>query len=129
MTCCAALRCAVLRCAALCVPCRAVPCGAALGGAVPCRAVLCCAALRCAALRCAVLLCCALTMRCWTPKSVSIEEQPLHAAYLPSQVGHESRLLLSGAGDGALLLASFGEIKAVLEKNFHELASARSQSS
>ena len=46
----------------------------------------------------------------------------------PPQVGHESRLMLSGAGDGALLLASFGEIKAVLEKSFREPASAGSPS-
>ena len=42
-------------------------------------------------------------------------------------MGHDSRLLLSGAGDGALLLASFSEIKAVLEKSFHELTSAKAQ--
>ena len=40
-------------------------------------------------------------------------------------VGHEGRVLLSGAGDGALLLASFQEIKAVLETRFHEIAQAR----
>uniref|UniRef100_A0A7S4BC71 Pan3 C-terminal knob domain-containing protein n=1 Tax=Chrysotila carterae TaxID=13221 RepID=A0A7S4BC71_CHRCT len=36
-------------------------------------------------------------------------------------VGHEGRVLLSGQNDGALLLVSFRDIKAVLERSFEEI--------